>query len=315
MSAADVVEGDEDVTTGVDGGILVVEDAATDGGSSLADSSTVTEDQSSGPLIDSGVTNDADVTAQTEQGGSQPVTLGEVVITGTPTKYFYGVPDGKIMASFDQKRGSKSHGGIDVTSGSGSAVETRGQPIYIAIHLSIPLGVINSAKSIRYDGKDVSNELQLPQSGLAAVERIISRAREPGNEDYDYGGIVQLNALYNFSVDDETAGKFTVTYEYYHLIIKERPPKTIDKAKNIVIIPIEEYEKQGGLYGIDQRMRSGQLTAKELSEESILIGYIGATQGPHVHIQARFKKGHHTTGVRKNEPGSFLIDPEPLLIA
>jgi hypothetical protein len=117
-----------------------------------------------------------------------------------------------------------------------------------------------------------------------------------GSGTWDWGGIVELVANYK-----ATSGTvYPIKIDYLHLIAPGHNPRNVTTNQWIDNNgkPIAENAYKG-CSGFGPDMKAGAtLSAEELAKHP-LIGYLGATETPHTHIQATYS-GHN-------------FDPAPLL--
>ncbi len=208
----------------------------------------------------------------------------------------YGVPGGVLLDPFyrtlDEKfsrkgsrRGRAKHLGIDVTA-------RRGSPVYATLKPEISIDILNR------------NGLEIRGQGMAILQfaRVftwgISWSKQPGG----YGGAVTLACVYSYRRLDGLQAYFTLSIEYLHLITQDYPPRD-DLGRQLAT-------SSGVTFG--PRMRHGAiLQGDELTGRSpLLVGYLGATQTPHVHIQASYRAGEAQTRPRKTD---IRLDPTVML--
>jgi hypothetical protein len=108
--------------------------------------------------------------------------------------------------------------------------------------------------------------------------------------DASYGGLVGLAAHYRYRDDQGQSQIFTAYIEYEHLItagyLPRRDQGDFVDEQNQKIDP----GAYSGCRSFGGRMVKGVLSAADLAQHP-LIGFLGATQTPHVHIQAAFSSG------------------------
>ncbi len=222
--------------------------------------------------------------------------------TGDPSDP-YGAPGATILRPF---QGANRHKGIDVG-------QARGVPVFANLRASIPIAELNRAHhvAVRPDNDlfglqvaAVSGDAQL--IGARVIVQPWSPRKSPtGN---DYGGVLGLAAHYQYLGDDGAKHVFTMYIEYEHLITVDYLPRRSDGTfidnDNVAIAPGE----YSGCTGFGARMQhDAVLTAGDL-EQRPLIGFLGAMQASHVHIQAAF--GNGTAGYLRN----YFVDPGLVLI-
>jgi hypothetical protein len=206
----------------------------------------------------------------------------------------YGVPGGKILSGYLQHRKSGYHTGIDVSTssspGKGAEDPRRGLPVYASVRTSIDIATLNSVQVAAQKAPPWRNGLGIPGHGVATLrdaEVYISAKKD--RRAYEYGGTVGLACRYIYTTTDRTAGVFTLYVEYWHLITPEYLPKTGQGR----IIALAEWQAAGkaARVGYGPKMKHGaKLVAGDFATPP-LVGYLGATQWPHVHIHANYSKG------------------------
>ena len=219
------------------------------------------------------------------------VTLGYGVPGGVITQGFYRDP-AEQQAVIGRRTGQHDHLGIDVSlsnaHGGGADDPRRGLPVYAAIRRRIDVAELNA---VRATSNGVSaTGLGIDGQGAAELQQAIAdRQLWSGTHDYDYGGVAGLACRYTYTRTDGTTGTFTLYLEYLHLITPTYLPKDGDGR----VISAEAWAATGKGIGFGPRIRSdARLTADQLcAGDPILVGYLGATQFPHVHIQAAFGQG------------------------
>jgi N-acetylmuramoyl-L-alanine amidase/uncharacterized protein YycO len=232
--------------------------------------------------------------------GTAPSTKAFDVVT-----LAYGVAGGQITDGFyrDQTEkqaltgrsvGRAKHLGIDVSTsnghGGGAEDARRGLPVYAAISPTIDIASLNSVRASRND--DQLSGLGIPGQGTATLrEAIVLRQPWRSQDDSAYGGVVGLACRYTYSKSDGSPGVFTLYIEYLHLIT----PDFLPKDGNGNVISTDTWAATGKGIGFGPRIQDRhQLTAADLTAgDPVLVGYLGATQFPHVHIQAAYGDGEH----------------------
>ncbi len=261
------------------------------------------------------------------EGGEEPGTASaatcDLKATGENTDY-YGVPGGSTMQDF---KGAFGHKGVDIQ-------KLRDMPVFANLISTISVDKLNNVRAVRANqaflcsaASQVGNVqtddvycfvtqqnwtgLGITGTGEATLQdaQVLvqpwSAAKEP--VDSGYGGIAGLAAHYQYQGKDGKSHIFTVYLEYEHLITPAYPPrldngKYIDNQNN----PIAAGTYQG-CTGFGSRMQDKNVLSADQLAHHPLIGFLGATQNPHVHIQAAFSPG--STGyLRSNffDPGVIL---------
>lgn len=215
------------------------------------------------------------------------------------TRGFIVVQNGVMMDPFYRKseesphpnRGRKKHLGTDITgptAGDGGISDPRrGLPVYAAINTKLSLNDMNIVKAYnKSDGTSIDG-LALPGIGDSnMVEAKI--ALQPWNpaDDDSYGGIVGMSCIYSYNDNSGGTSEFTLYIEFLHLITERYLPK--DKTGRIATRA--EWMDTGRGIGFGPDLHDGDLVTPGFftGPGFPLIGYLGATETPHVHIQVAF---------------------------
>jgi hypothetical protein len=208
----------------------------------------------------------------------------------------YGVPGGKILSGYLKKRSSGYHTGIDVSTsssrGGGAADTRRGLPVYATIRTTLDIAALNSVQVALKKAPPWKTGLGIPGRGVATLRearvRVSSYGKRSGSE---YGGVAGLACRYTYTKNDGTPGLFTLFVEYWHLIT----PAYLPKDGNGRILSLAEWlaAGKGGRMGLGPKMVDGAILKPGDFANPPLVGYLGATQWPHVHIHANYKEGEH----------------------
>jgi hypothetical protein len=222
-----------------------------------------------------------------------------------------GVPGGLVMDPFyrspedlERRVGRRSrrprHLGIDVTGPAGQTADgsatdpRRGLPVYATVRPTIPLAELNAvAAVVRNGNQDVAQDgFGIAGQGEATLREAIVDVQPwaPAANDRDsYGGVIGLACHYDYLRPDGTSATFTLYVEYLHLITPTYPPKDASGR----VVSTDEWQATGKGIGFGPRMQQGaRLSASELTGETpVLVGYLGATETPHVHVQVGFAPG------------------------
>ena len=208
-----------------------------------------------------------------------------------------GVPGGHATHPFNPED-PKGHPGTDVFA-------PRDTPVYADIQPTVSADDLNKLPIYHNPGAG----LGIPETGDltlkgATVQLNPGNAPSPGNpgfgnSGYDWGGVVQLTLTYQGG----SGATYQILLDYLHLINSTHHPQNDAKQwidnKGDPIGP-DDYN---GCIGYGNDMKGGaKLSPDELARHP-LIGYLGATQTSHTHIQAIMTVGSH----------SFYFDPQPLL--
>jgi hypothetical protein len=240
--------------------------------------------------------------------GPTPAVSCDQSATGSDTD-FYGVMSGKEMQPFLAVKGSHIHGGIDVQN-------LRDGPVFANIRDVVSIDAFNSAKMYSASSKG----LRVPGSGTAHLvdATVLRQPWPPGcpeqvwcsnpTVDDSYGGIVGLAAHYSYGNNQI----LTVYIEYEHLIAKKYPPRndngTFVDNQGQPIGSGDYVAKNLGCYLFGSMMQDQRTLSAEELHNHPLIGYLGATENPHVHIQAAFGFG------RQGYMKTNLFDPGVVLV-
>ena len=127
------------------------------------------------------------------------------------------------------------------------------------------------------------------QGAASLQEAVVSLQPWSSHDPMAYGGVIGLACRYRYTKTDGSPGIFTLYIEYLHLITPDFLPKDGQGR----VISAESWAATGKGIGFGPRMQKGaRLTADDLTGgEPLLVGYLGATQFPHVHIQAAYGAG------------------------
>ena len=223
---------------------------------------------------------------------------------GLDDQLHYGIAGARITDGFyrdaaeklaitGQRRGRQRHLGMDVSlsNASGGGVEDarRGMPVYAALRGTIPLAELNAVRAADAQRNPLSG-LGIPGSGDATLREavVLTQPWEPTDGD-SYGGIVGLACRYTYTRDDGSDDVFTLYLEMLHLITQRYPPKNGAG----VVQSIDDYTAAGKQFGFGPRItNNATLSAADLlADPPILIGYAGATEFPHCHMQAAYASG------------------------
>ncbi len=191
-----------------------------------------------------------------------------------------GVPGGNTHHPFSPQ----NHPGTDVFA-------PRDTPVYADVLNAVPVDQLNSSGLFHAAGG-----LNIPETGdLQLIGGTVTTQPWAGDGDWDYGGIVRLALRYR----GDSGNTYTINLDYLHLITPAKHPRNdnhqfIDNKGN-PIGPSDYADCMGFGPGITSGTK---LSPQDLAKHP-LIGFLGATQTSHTHIQASM--GGHT------------FDPQPLL--
>jgi hypothetical protein len=213
--------------------------------------------------------------------------------SGAPLQY--GVPGGKITLGF---LADGYHPGMDVSisnaSGQGAEDPRRGLPVYAAVRPSIDIATLNAVqvKTTKTSRPPWQKGLGIPGQGVATLRdaRIFIPA-DKARSEMEYGGVAGLACKYTYTKSNGAPGLFTLYVEYWHLIT----PFYLPKDGQGRIITLNEWAAAGkkDRMGLGPKMVNGAVlpAASFLTNPPPLVGFLGATQFPHVHVNASYQDG------------------------
>lgn len=213
----------------------------------------------------------------------------------------YGVPGGSIgPGKFDQWRSSQRYTGyhlaIDVTSYRGAPRGAddprRGLPVYFTPKLSFTTDELEAIR--KAPGKDgpITPGLGLGSRRGALLETAhVIRRWQTLEKKNAYGSGAGIAAVYRYPTRDGATGHFTLYIEYLHLITRETLPVIRTDGTTLSLAEWAAAGKMGRL-GFGARMVTGTVfLPADLTAQPPLVGYLGTTVSPHVHIQVAFSVG------------------------
>ena len=249
------------------------------------------------------------VTPATPAGGTRP---------SAPLRY--GVPGGVIGSPFDDFRRRKAYSGyhrsIDVSTHKGNIKGAddprRGLPVHFTPRLEITKSALDTARVAAQREGPITRGLGVPSSGNAVFEeaQVIRRGVYP-EKDNAYGSHVGIACVYAYPKGDGTKGRFTFYIEYLHLITRDTLPVIRPDGTTVTMADWLAAGK-GNRIGFGPRMTPKTTFSRdELASASPppVVGYLGATVWPHVHIQVAF-----THGVAKKYAKTPRVDPEVAIV-
>jgi hypothetical protein len=188
--------------------------------------------------------------------------------------------------------GRTKHLGMDITGPNGGNRSwddpARGVPVYAAIRNMIPVTEINSNRAYN---KNTNQNYQISLSGTGdATLQEVKIVRQPWEsfDDHSYGGIVGFHAVYSYANNSGGTSQFTLYIEYLHLITERFLPKNASAQ----IATLDQWNALGRGIGFGEFVNGNhnQIVPANsfLGPSYPLIGYLGATQSPHVHVQVGF---------------------------
>lgn len=213
----------------------------------------------------------------------------------------HGVPGGVIGSPFDHKRKGAYTGfhlGIDVSTNKaaprGADDPRRGLPVFFTPRLVIPRADLDSARMAHERAGPMITGLGLPAGGDASLERAqVMATMHHTVKDHGYGSSVRIACIYAYPRSDGVAQKFMLQLEYLHLITEETMPVFRSDGSTVSMADWIAAGKADRI-GFGPRMVPGQAFARaDLASTASppLVGYLGATVWPHVHIQAVLRIG------------------------
>ncbi|MGH9836662.1 MAG: hypothetical protein ACRD9Y_26855, partial [Blastocatellia bacterium] len=214
----------------------------------------------------------------------------------------YGVVNGRIFSPFDAHRSSPQytgyHLGIDVAPYGGKIKGAddprRGWPVYFTPKLSLTKNELDTAKIATKKEGPITRGLNVPSRGNAVLEEAqIIRRGFYKEKNIAYGSYVGIACVYAYPKVDGTTGRFTLYIEYLHLITKDTLPVINHSGATVSMAEWVAAGKSNKM-GFGPRMTlKTTFSRQELASASAspLVGYMGATVAPHVHIQVAFSHG------------------------
>jgi hypothetical protein len=197
----------------------------------------------------------------------------------------------EISESGHAKRGRSKHLGADITgpkAGDGSITDPRrGLPVYAAVRTSIAISDLNNVRAYNKSNGTSLTGVGITGTGNATLaEAKIYTQPWSSTEDHAYGGIVGMSCIYAYQSNQGGTAEFTLYVEWLHLITEQFLPK--DKSARIATL--SEWQDTGRGIGFGPEMQNGRVVKADFFDSSGLpiIGYLGATQTPHVHVQAAY---------------------------
>ena len=205
--------------------------------------------------------------------------------------------------------GRAQHLGIDVSlsnaSGGGIEDPRRGLPVYGAIKTTIPISDLSCVRAVGRTG------LGLNGSGNATLVQAKVLTQPWSQPGMAYGGVVGLACRYQYQDNSNNTQTFTLYLEFLHLITRQYPPKNGQGN----IIAADQWtagnSSRPGPLPIDfgpRMINNAILQPSDFAQGNVpLVGYLGATEFPHVHLQAAFATGNH------NYLRELRFDPEVMI--
>jgi hypothetical protein len=209
---------------------------------------------------------------------------------------FAVVKDGVFMDPFyrfdsesgHKGKGRKQHLGMDVTgpkSGDGGIKDPRrGLPVYAAVNTSIAIDSLNAVKAYNKKESKSFEGLGIEGSGNAdMMEAKVALQPWTPKDDDSYGGIVGLSCVYSYTNNSGGTSEFTFYIEFLHLITD----KYLPKDSTGTIASADQWSDTGRGIGFGPDLKDGAVLKPSFftGPGFPIIGYLGATQAPHVHVQ------------------------------
>lgn len=229
--------------------------------------------------------------------------------TGSTAALRYGVPGGVIGSPFDNKRKGAYTGyhlGIDVSTssarGGGATDPRRGLPVYFTPRLTIARSALDSGRLAHERTGPIVDGWSLPAGGDANFESAqVMQTSHHTVKDHGYGSSVRVACIYAYRRSDGGTQRFMVQIEYLHLITPQTLPVVRNDGTTLTMSDWIAAGK-GERIGFGPRMvRGGEFTRADLSSAKSppLVGWLGATVWPHVHIQAAIRLGSSKAYTRR----------------
>jgi subtilisin family serine protease len=246
------------------------------------------------------IETDAGASRAAEEAGAEwsedepAATLGYCVPNGRITDPFYR--DAAEKRSLTGRRtGRARHLGIDVStssaSGGGADDARRGLPVYAALRPEIDLTELQAVRAVDAAGEARAG-IGIAGTGTATLDHAVVHAQPWSSQAAgEYGGVLGLACRYTYTRADGSGGTLTLYVEWLHLVT----PRFLPRTGAGDAVTAQAWAATGKPSGFGPRMRDGErLSAADLTGGApLLVGYLGATQFPHVHIQAASRDGSH----------------------
>lgn len=202
----------------------------------------------------------------------------------------YGVPWGSL-STYDGHRPS-----WDISSQAPGQKAQADEPVFLSLRPSIRMEYINNQGGTAISGIGTAQLL----GATVHPEPWKGSPRPDGRPGDSYGDVVGVDVQYSYTRADGSSGVLTFYVEYVHLVTPEFPPLSDDGKPSGIPMPCS---------GLGPKMTNGKkLSPSELAERP-LVGFEGATQTPHVHVQARLADGASSSPLK----GPVLVDPTIVL--
>lgn len=226
----------------------------------------------------------------------------------------HGVPGGRIFSGYLKRRSSGYHLGIDVSTsnaaGQGAHDPRRGLPVYATVKTALDIATLNKVQAASKKEPPWQQGLKIPGHGRASLREAQVYLRETKDlNNPGYGGSVGLACRYTYTTTHGQAAVFTIYIEYLHLITPGCLPYD---GKRLISLAEWNAAGKGDRIGFGPRMKHGAILKASDLATLPLIGYLGATRWPHVHIQAEYKQGVHSYLFYPRH-GSLRLDPAAVI--
>ncbi|MBX7225028.1 MAG: hypothetical protein K1X55_03300 [Chitinophagales bacterium] len=220
-------------------------------------------------------------------------TTFKVVENGVLMDGYYRDPSEK-----HSKGGREKHLGVDITGPTDGGASVRGKlndprrglPVYSCINTIIPINDLNQAKVFNKTTNSLVTGVGIQGTGNAEmIEAKIKTQPWKDTSDHAYGGIVGFHCYYRYNNLQGTRSEFTAWIEFLHLITDEFPPRYGSS-----VATKDEWNALGRGNGWGPEIKNNAVVPPSFFQGPIysIIGYLGATQSPHVHVQVAFHDGH-----------------------
>lgn len=236
-----------------------------------------------------------------------------VTIDGTIMDNYYRDESEKM-----KKSGRKKHLGVDITGSKAGNRDindpSRGLPVYACVLTSIPLSELNNAKPYNKEKGEKLADLGLPSTGSATMTGAKIYLQPWSSKDSDavgsndWGGIIGMSCYYSYTGSDGTEQAFTLYIEFLHLITEKFLPVYKEGGKD-QLATADQWNNTGRGIGFGPELVNGMTVDATFFQgpSYSILGYLGATVSPHVHIQCGFLQG-------KSDAKKVSIRIDPLTV-
>jgi hypothetical protein len=192
-------------------------------------------------------------------------------------------------------RGRTRHLGMDITgavAGNGGWDDPRrGQTVYAAIKSTMPISEITSARAFNKNTSQ-NTSINISGTGDATLQEVkIKKQPWSPTDDDSYGGIVGLFCVYSYTDGSGISSQFTLYIEYLHLITLTYLPK--NTSGQVASRDYWDSLQRGIGFGPTIESNDNQVVPASTfaGPNYPVVGYLGATQTPHVHVQVAYHAG------------------------